>query len=102
ASAAWSADGSRIVSGSEDRTVMVWDAKASAVAKKGVSLHALKGHGSSVQCAAWSPDGAHIVSGSADRSLKVWDAKTGRDLHTLKGHANAISSAAWSPDGKRI
>ena len=67
-SVAFSPDGKRIVSGSGDKTVKVWDART------GQELLSLKGHTSVVCAVAFSPDGTRIVSGSWDKTVKVWDA----------------------------
>ena len=95
-SVAFSPDGKRIVSGSEDQTLKVWDATT------GQETLTLKGHTGAVQSVAFSPDGKRIVSGSDDQTLKVWDATTGQETLTLKGHTGAVQSVAFSPDGKRI
>jgi WD40 repeat protein len=95
-SVAFSADGSRIVSGSGDCTVRVWDAVS------GVVLHTLKGHTNSVYSVAFSSDGLRIVSGSSDCTVRIWDAVSGVVLHTLKGHTNWVHSVAFSSDGLRI
>src|SRR5262249_6057365 len=65
---AFSADGQRIASASEDRTIKVWDAHA------GQELLSLKGHGDGVTSVAFSPDGKRLASTSADRTARVWDA----------------------------
>ncbi len=70
-SVAFSADGKRIVSGSDDNTVKVWDAV------KGQEVLTLKGHTSEVSSVAISPDGKRIVSGSNDADGEVWDAPRG-------------------------
>ena len=57
-SVAFSPDGKRIVSGSEDKTVKVWDAD------KGQEILTLKGHTGTVTSVAFSPDGKRIVTGS--------------------------------------
>ena len=62
------ADGTRIVSGSEDRSVRVWDAAT------GACLQTLKGHGGKVTSVGFSADGTRIVSGGDDKSVRVWDA----------------------------
>ncbi|HYV47513.1 MAG TPA: TIR domain-containing protein [Myxococcaceae bacterium] len=93
---AWSPDGQRLLSGSYDRSLKVWDAAS------GECLLTLSGHSSPVRACAWSPDGQHLLSGSDDRSLKVWDAASGECLLTLSGHSNPVRACAWSPDGQRL
>src|SRR5262249_1254111 len=68
-SVAFSADGQRLVSGSYDRTVKVWDAQT------GQETLTLKGHTNYVLSVAFSPDGKRIASGSQDKTVKVWDAQ---------------------------
>jgi WD40 repeat protein len=79
-SVAFSSDGTQIVSGSDDKSVRVWDAST------GVELKELKGHTNSVNSVAFLSDGMQIVSGSDDNSVRVWDASTGVELKVLKGH----------------
>ena len=92
----YSPDGTRIVTGSWDKTARVWDAKT------GAELFALKGHTYAVRNASFNTDGTRIVTAGGDMTAKVWDAKTGEVLLTLKGHARGVHSAWFSPDGKRI
>ena len=67
-SVAFSPDGKRIVSGSQDNTLRLWDG----VTGKPVG-EALKGHSGWVQSVAFSPDGKRIVSGSDDDTLRLWN-----------------------------
>ena len=69
---AWSPDGQRLLSGSGDNSLKVWDASS------GECLLTLSGHSFLVRACAWSPDGQRLLSGSDDNSLKVWDASSGR------------------------
>ena len=69
---AFSPDGNRLVSSSEDGTIKIWDAQT------GQQLLTLKGHVAWVWSVAFSPDGKRIVSGSEDGTLKVWDTETGQ------------------------
>ena len=95
-SVAYSPDGRRIVSGSEDKTVRVWDAET------GDALQTIHGHSEWVTSVAYSPDGRRLVSGSWDKTVRVWDAETGDALQTLHGHGAFLTSVAYSPDGRRI
>jgi WD40 repeat protein len=92
ASAAYSPDGTRIVTGNHDLTVRVWDAAS------GAQLACLDG----ATCAAFSPDGARIVTGNHDLTIRVWDATSGAQLACLRGHEDRVSQVAFSADGRRV
>ncbi|KAF5382362.1 hypothetical protein D9757_009820 [Collybiopsis confluens] len=93
---AFSPDGLKFVSGSENGAVHIWDAVA------GQQLAQLDGHTDEVSSVAFSPDGSRIVSGSHDCTVRIWDAVAGQQLAKLDGHTNDVNSVAFSPDGSRI
>ncbi|XRB15424.1 EF-hand domain-containing protein [Pseudoscourfieldia marina] len=95
-SASYSADGTRIVSASDDSTVRIWDATT------GACISVLEGHTGQVESASYSADGTRIVSASYDKSVRVWDATTGACLSVLEGHSSTVTSASYSADGTRI
>jgi WD40 repeat protein len=95
-SAAFSPDGARVVTASDDNTAWVWDAKT------GAALATRSGHTGEESSAAFNPDGARVVSASDDKTARLWDAKTGAALATLSGHTDVVRNAAFSPDGARV
>ena len=96
--ATFSLDGKRIVSGSADHTIRVWDAQTG-----NPVLGPLKMHTDWVFSVAFSPNGRRIASGSYDSDILVWHALTGKMVAgPFKGHTGIIWSVCFSPDGKRI
>ena len=82
-SVCFSPDGTKIASGSDDKTVLIWDAAS------GEQLCSLTGHSDSVWSVALSKDGTRLVSGSADRTVKIWSAGSAGTFEcesTLSGH----------------
>jgi TPR repeat protein len=67
--AAYSPDGTRIVTASEDQTARIWDART------GAPLAVLLGHSDLVGSAEYSPDGSRIVTASFDKTVRIWDAQ---------------------------
>ncbi|ETO12141.1 hypothetical protein RFI_25235, partial [Reticulomyxa filosa] len=61
----FSPDGTRIVSGSEDSTIRLWDAFS------GKQIQCLEDHSNNVTSVQFSPDGTKIVSGSWDDTIRL-------------------------------
>lgn len=97
-SVAWSPDGTRIASGSDDKTIQVWEAA------NGAHSFTVSGLDSTVLAIAWSPDGTYIASGgNSGGTVQVWDTTAGHNISTFHTHSDsAVTALAWSPDGGRI
>ena len=85
----------RIVSGSGDHTLRVWDSLT------GQYLQSLEGHEEEVKCVAVLRDGK-VVSGSVDNTLRVWNPLTGEYIQILEGHTGPINCLSVLPDGKVV
>jgi len=95
-SVTFSPDGTKVLTGSNDKTARLWDAAS------GAEIRTFIGHTSSVESVAFSPDGTRVLSGSVDGSARLWDAATGVQIRTFTGHTDYVRSVAFSPDGTKV
>jgi WD40 repeat protein/serine/threonine protein kinase len=96
ASANFSPDGNRIVTGSWDNSARIWNSETGRDELK------LIGHAGFVNSACFSPDGTQLLTASDDRTAKLWDAKSGKLIRTFEGHSDRVTSAIFSDDGKFV
>ena len=75
---AWSPDGKTVCSGSDDKTVRLWNAET------GECVRVLEGHTKGVYAVAWSPDGKTVCSEDLVREKRVWNSETGECLFSGK------------------
>ena len=81
--------GDRLVSGSQDSTVRVWQVAT------GASLLTLQGHSGAVNCLELLNTRLDtIASGSADHTVRVWNANSGECVRKLVGHVNSVVALA--------
>jgi len=91
-------DGGRLLaSGSEDRTVKLWD-----VAKALAQRDELKAHSGSVESLVFAPDGLTLFSGGSDGLIWRWEVETGRRLGPIgvPDVRKPVGSLAISSDGR--
>lgn len=75
-------DTDKILTGSDDNNINVYDTKTGAVRAK------LAGHEGGVWALQY--EGNTLVSGSTDRSVRVWDIEQGRQTHVFRGHTSTV------------
>ncbi|MFM9995163.1 MAG: WD40 repeat domain-containing serine/threonine protein kinase [Phycisphaerales bacterium] len=90
ASFRFSPDGARIVTGSLDRTVRLWDAGS------GRLLHTFLGHVGETSPAGFTSGDGYLVSSSTDGTVKLWDPYATRDVVRLEQGA-AVHGLAFTP-----
>ncbi|KXS10343.1 WD40 repeat-like protein [Gonapodya prolifera JEL478] len=86
-------DGTRIVSGSRDRTVRVWDARTHK------PIRTLRVHDGSVLCLQYDATGSNLITGSSDTSLAVWNLQRGSLKRRLRGHTDAVLDVRLVDEG---
>lgn len=105
--AAFSPDGTRVVTSSDDGTARIWETAT------GDLIAVCRGHSHAVESASFSPNGDRIVTASVDSIPRIWDARDGREIGKLIGrqttdfdwrHAyhNVVFAAKYSPNGQYI
>ncbi|KAB5588449.1 hypothetical protein CTheo_8107 [Ceratobasidium theobromae] len=94
----FSSDGSRIVSGSNDCTIRIWN-----TADGTLTTDPFEGHTQSVISVSFSPNDTLVASGSNDHTVRLWNTSDGT-LATppLQGHTDEVNAVAFSPDGARV
>ncbi|CAE6424804.1 unnamed protein product, partial [Rhizoctonia solani] len=97
----FSPDGKRLVSGSADRLVVIWDAETG---KQLVVCDQIGGPNNGwVFSVSFSPHGLYVAYGHYDNTVRVCDSENGKLIHSpLKGHTSGIGCIQFSPDGSQL
>jgi WD40 repeat protein len=94
---AFSPDGTKVLSGSQDETARLWDVET----REQLQLFGL--HDATVMDVAFAPDGVRLLTSSADDTVRLWTTDPAEPvtiLETLRGHEELVIAVAFSPDGQ--
>jgi WD40 repeat protein len=95
--AAFSPDGTTLVTASWDQTVRLWSVF------DGEEVAVLRGHTGEVDGVAFSRDGSRIVSGAADGTARVWSVSSRREEQRFEAPSGArVYAVAFTPDGQQV
>ncbi len=93
--AAWSPDGSQILTVGGDNSTRLWDAVT------GRQLNTLPTDISTVIRLIWLADSDQLVQFLQDGTILLTDS-VGKVAQTVREHPAAVSDVAWSPDGTQV
>ena len=97
------ANAERLVSGSDDATLLLWTSLLHDPNRKKKAPKArLTGHQQPVNAIAFAPDARKFASASFDKKVKLWHGRTGQFLATFTGHVAAVYAVAFSPDSRLL
>src|SRR5919204_1352996 len=95
-SAVFSADGRYVITGSEDKSVAVWDAST------GAKLSQLYGPKDAVMGVSMSPNDKFVAAASRDGAIYLFDWYAEDRIAKILGHTDIVADANFSPDGSLI
>ncbi|KAF2293425.1 hypothetical protein GH714_001633 [Hevea brasiliensis] len=87
----------RLVSGSDDFTLFLWEPAVSEHHKTHMT-----GHQKLVNHVYFSPDGQWVASASFDGSVKLWNGVTGKFVAAFRGHVGRVYQISWSADSRLL
>jgi WD40 repeat protein/serine/threonine protein kinase len=98
-SVAFSRDSQMVVTGSWDKTAIVWNITQTEPTERAV----LAGHSAEIDCVAVSPDSRWVVTGGRDHAARLWDlegACAAANPRVLRVDRPHIHDVAISPNGR--
>ena len=89
-------DGQRVVSGSSDATLRIWDLAS------GRSRAVIEGANLGAHAVAVAPDGSKLAVGCKDGVVREFSTADGSLVRERTGHLGYVRSVAYAPDGRQL
>ena len=86
-----------VASGSDDRTVRLWD-----VAHGGAQIHSYTDHTGMVNQVKFHPDSTCLASCGTDKKIKIFDCRSQRLLQHYDAHDDSVNSIAFNGAGTSL
>jgi len=99
-----------LVTGSRDKSVMIWklegdqsdESEVAPDTQYGFPLKKLTGHNHFVTDIALSNENHYALSSSWDKTLRLWDLRAGKSSKLFVGHTKEVLSCCFSYDNRQI
>lgn len=98
-SVSFSADGTKLASGSKDGAVHLWEGKTGGLIKSMIDTDKKAG---AVQRLSISPDGRFVAAANTNGKIAVWNTETGLKINELNIPTGEVLAMKHSPDGRYI
>lgn len=96
-SAEFSPDTRLIATGSEDRTIKLWDVTSR------TKIVDFPDHiDGAVNSVRFHPDGTCLAGGSDDKTINIWDIRSKRLIQHYDAHNSGVSQISFHPNGRYL
>ncbi|MBW2557835.1 MAG: hypothetical protein JRD69_03205, partial [Deltaproteobacteria bacterium] len=97
----FSEDGRYLVTGSEDKTVKLWDAGSGSEIRT-FTWHFDNNEYNYIESVGISNNGRYIIAGDRKGTVKIWNSISGKEIRSYKKHSSGVQFVRFSADGEHV